>query len=89
MSWPVSGRENSGSTTVTGETEDGKFCSPPSGGLVALCLLLLLVTAGFLVSGPGEAEFEVAVATYVRLQTLLARIVSLVLQLPGPQHLKD
>ena len=30
-------------------------------------------------SGPGEAEFGVAVATYVRLQTLLARIVSLVL----------
>ena len=83
MSWPVSGRENSGSTTVTGETEDGKFCSPPSGGLVALCLLLLLVTAGFLVSGPGEAILGVAEATNMRLQALLARIVGLVLAFPS------
>ena len=41
-----------------GETESGVFCSPPSGGLAALGLLLLLVAGGLLVIGPVKHELQ-------------------------------
>ena len=62
-----------------GETESGVFCSPPSGGLAALGLLLLLVAGGLLVVGPGKPELGETEAADMWFHALFARIVNLVL----------